>query len=526
MPSYPAGNPWMNMQFVDTTPRYDDAARMIAGVASSFSANQIANRQLDIEQQRQASQDRRDANAEMYNYLNAIRQDRLQETKQAMEMLQLNSQLKMVNYQLEQAKKMDDRKWQALDARQQVFGMLPSYEEAVQRGDLLGAGRVLSAASVIPGASDDEATVRVIGEYRNNLSKFTIDGKPALTVLSGIESTLKADYGSAGWDSYREAVQRVSPGTSLDALAADLAGRLTSENPSKAAKALQIKEYLSAGQRVQTPEDAQEFKALQSQLRANFFAQKMALPPGQDDTELREQYDSTMEMAKQIYTHGNYSMFRSSDSLLTGPETISGLVSNVQNTVQGALTDLERIRSNASLRQAYLNNQGLTPETRAKLKDDPEALAAFDRMLANRDPKQADELMGTPWALQKITQGLNMVDDAAMNDFNSRLAYQSATLKGLLSKIAAEPSKVSGADMAAIANTTSSLNSLLTPFYGAPPLDANYFNRPTYNYLRRQAAKNDAMRSGFGSPMGAQSQGPVVVPLTSTTPSGSNPYVK
>jgi hypothetical protein len=164
----------------------------------------------------------------------------------------------------------------------------------------------------------------------------------------------------------------------------------------------------------------------------------------------------------------------------------------VKTEIENALRALPAIQANAAARVQWAGSEALSPENRAKLKSDPEARATFDRLLANRDPRVKDTFSAAPG---KFQNWFGIGEEKALRQFNDELSYHSATLNGILSKIAAEPSKVSMADLDAMSNTTVAMNKLLTPFYGAPPLDMNYFNKPTYTYLRRQAAKNDAMRN-------------------------------
>lgn len=483
-------SPWAGTQWVNTEPDLNAVANIVGNLGQQFAQvrQQDADRALEMYQIQTASNQQTANN--MLNYLGQIRQNRMEESRQAMEMLRLSSEMKEMNYQMEQARKLDDMKWQARDARAQLFPLLSEIESRTQNYDLLSANDLMRQAFRIPGVTDDETSIRLLNEYNSRLNSFKIGDKPAIQVLNSLKSEAMSNFGSASWDKLRSAMRDVSGGSNPR----EVAQRFVAEMGAPAGQAAKIESFLQKGTNIASPEDAARMKQFEMGLQEAYLrtvAERMG-DPTFDADEAMSQMLEMKERGRQLMMYGDYSYFRSSEHPTMDYDAINNLVKPVQNRVNSLKGLFDTIRENATTRAAFLQGRSLTDTeiTDNLIKKNPQAYQAYVQMLRQRNPNISDKdvLKGVdnPQQLKRWFTS----EEGLVRKLDNDLSQTTSQLLGVMSKIDSNPQSVTQGDLQNLYDLTYTLDSMLSPYYGAGAISADLFNKYGVKNIIRQIRKN------------------------------------
>lgn len=523
-------SPWAGMQYVNTEPDIGGFAKVLGGLAQTFEQTRQADADRSLEMYRIQTAANQQTASNMLNYLQEIRQNRLQESQQAMEMLRLSSEMKEANYRMEQARKLDDAKWQARDARSQLLPLLSDVDGRIQDNDLWGASQMMKQAFRIPGVTDDETSMKLLMEQNNLLNKYRIDDKPALQVLNALKSEATASFGSGSWDKLRDAMKRVSAGSNLD----EVSRQLTSDMGAPAGQAAKIKSFLQKGVRTQNPEDVARLKQIENSMQESFLQNAIA-KMGDPSFDMDSAMDDMLEMkerTRQLMMYGDYSIFRSSDHPTMDYDAVNNLIQPVKQNMSDLTNLFDTIRQNATTRAAFLQGRSLEEisdkDTIDKLKKkNPQAYDTFIKLLQQRNPKLADSAAGNlskkPSELRKFFSSSPDYyfhdEEGVVKKLDNDLSIASSNLLGFMSKMDSNPKSVNQNDIQQLAEYASQLDSLLEPFYGPGSVSMDLLNKYTSRKLARQIRQNMANMNRFNAMGGVG--GMSTIPSTSAPTTGT-----
>jgi hypothetical protein len=494
------------MQYVNTSPDLTGLAQVIGNLGTTFQQSRQADSDRALEMYRIQQQANQQTASNMLNYLQELRQNRLQESQQAMQMLRLSTEMKETNYQMEQARKLDDAKWQAREARSQLFPLLSQVEGRTQDNDLWGASQLIKQAFSIPGVTDDEVSIKMLTEYNTRLNQFQIDGRPALQVLNGLKSEAMANLGSGSWDKLRDAMKRVSAGSNLD----DVSKQFVAEMGAPAGQFAKVKSFLEKGSRITTPEDSARLKQMEEQLENAFFARmsESMNDPMFDADEAMEQMLESKERMRQMTMYGKYSPFTSSDHPTTDYQTINNLIKPVQRNLADTRNIIQTIRENAATRAAFLGGKRIDDQDaiRSLQKKNPQAFIAFQKLLGQRNPKLMDAIDGKKLSeLEKPSQlrSLFVNEEGIVRKLEADLGAVSANLLGIMSKIETDPKATRMQDLQMLQMYAEQLDGLLEPFYGAGSVGFDLMNPYASKQILRYARENERKQQRFSRTVGS-----------------------
>lgn len=518
-------SPYAGMQFVSTAPDLGGLANVVGGLANTFQESRRADADRALEMYRIQTESNQQTANNMLGYLQELRKNRYQESQQAMEMLKLSSEMKEINYRLEQTRKMDDAKWQARDARAQLFPLLSQIESRTQENDLWGASQLIKQGFSIPGVTDDETSLKFLTEYNARLNSFKIDDKPAIQVLNALKSEAIANHGSGSWDKLRDALKRVSAGSNLDEVSKQLAADMGAR-PGQFAK---IKSFLEKGSNVTEPEEAARLKEQELALRSaymNTIMQNMGNPDFDADA-AADQFYEARERVRQIDKYGKYSPFQSSEHPTMDYMSFKNLVQPVQRTLAQNKQMLQDIADNASTRAAFLGAKPLDAETAKRLqKKNPQAYVAFQQLMAQRKPATADVIDGKK--LKEFGQPSEMRDRftgemGLLSKLEADLSATTSSILGIMAKIENDPKSTQEEDLALLNRYAEQLDSLLTPYYGPGSVSMDIMNPYASKQMQRYIQNNKRQRQRLDRMMGGGAGNMVTIPSTPAA-GGSIPF--
>ena len=534
MPQYayrPSSDPYQDVQYHDASPDWESAARSTAMLANMFSQREQSNRAMDLEQTRMQMENSRANNAAVLDYMKQVRQDRLLESQQAMEMLKLGTEMREVNYRMDQAKKMDEAKWRARDARQQYFSLIPRMEQKLRERDLIGAEEDLSLAYQIPGISEDEFSVKHLGEVSSLMSKFTIDGKPAVQVLRGIKSSLQvADMNSPAWSEFKQLAQEFPTDIKL---AAKKLAALRGEPEDRAEL---YENFFRQATNIMTPEKQAELDAVLAGQRQRLMQKREeAADSGDFDrlNELNAAYGLLEEQTKQTYLNGNgkYSPFMSTTSPIENHTYLTAVNNRITSRLEEARSYFDTLNGNLKIRAEFARGRKdlNSPEVYKTVMEEgtPAQKAAYQAMLSNPNVWNAANKAMTDVAVSTAHQGnaenLTMLDFWMQNDgkrireVKSELDFALSGLLGHMSRIAASPGTVTTGDLQALYAARDNYARVATPFNGGvSPISGNFFEPNFVAQLERIAQRNSRAIGGVTTPMTTSSLTPA--------PASATPY--
>lgn len=492
--AYKPYNPYDGQTFVPTTPDYQELANTIGGLAQNFQKMDMANRQADIDMYRTQAAAAQESANNMLSYMQEIRLNRLQESKQAMDMLRMTTELKEVNYKMEQARKLDDAKWQAREARSQILAGLADVNNRLNSSDITNANDLLTDLYKIPGASDDEVSMKLLAETSAHINQYKIGDQPAVQVLSALRNQVTAEQGSTAWAALKENLS-MFPGTDIKELSRKLA--LQTGDGSNAAT---YEAYLRRGSGLMTPEKAQKVNQFTEELQAKMLNDIAAVDtedPLRDDKvkAIKDKYEHLLEFGRQTMIDGKYSIFNSSTGPTEGPTSIVAKTQSVKGMINEALNNLQQVKTNAKTRAAWLRNKPLDRETYEVLaKSDPQSLIAFNKLMQQRSPLMADTGIGpAPEDLNYYWTG----EEGQLKKLNAEIDFHTQNMIGALSQMEADPNNVTEELFKFYNDERIALNSKIAKFYGGEgtePIGWNFLNPVASKSIASAIQRNRVMK--------------------------------
>lgn len=506
MPRYSyGGDPFDGVQYHNTSPDFGAAASALAPLIAMSAQNDANNRQMELQNAQRMSEDARLSAASTLSYMQEVRASRLQEAQLAMQAMKLGSEMREIDYRMDQARKLDDAKWRARDARSTFFSVSPDIERRLQKRDLLGADNLIKQAYQIPGITDDEVSLKLLSEYSSTLGRFTIDGRPAIEVFDKIKRSIES--GGTGVADLKKALES-SSGSDLSEVASSISGL-----SSKFTK-YELEAFLGQGNHLMTPEKQDQLDQTLAGLRAQWMTELSALDG--DDQEGRERlsrkYNSNKEAITQVFLRGSYDPLYSSEGPTTGAS-----IDSVHTKLTKQLNDqIDLINSTMRDRAMLTGGHGIDLNSEAGReayqeimeKGSPEQKKALESLMSpvrfdRSKPYVVDQNNAEMQKLVRESGVLDAFDNVTFNPWNretrrarqmqAALDAQATNLKLQIARLAHSPREARRADVESLLQSVGAYNEIARPLTGgADVFSGNVFENNFYGTLESSIRRNEA----------------------------------